>query len=82
MNISKLVEYYKDPIATRYLDQDELNFMCNIYQHMLTIHQTAVDFIIIESDDGNVLDFLRILGYNASFIVDSGSDILGIVIKR
>jgi len=82
MNIQKLIEYYRNSTETRYLNQDELNFMCNIYQHMMVIHQSGSDYIIIDSDDGDVLEFLKLLGYNASFIVDMHSDILGIRIVR
>lgn len=83
MNVDKLVEYYRNPIATRYLDKNELNFMCKIYDTMTRIHarQNFNYFLIENETDENIIDFLKQIGMNADYLSDEHSEILGIQIR-
>jgi hypothetical protein len=83
MNVNKLVEYYKNPVATRYLDKNELEFMCKIYEIMTNVHaRHNFNYHLIENEtDENVVDFLKLIGMNADFLADDHSEILGIQIR-
>lgn len=83
MNVDKLVEYYKNPIATRYLDKTELEFMCNIYETLTNIHaRSNFNYYLIENETNeHIVDFLKKIGMNADFLADNHSEILGIQIR-
>lgn len=83
MNIVKLAEYYRNPVSTRYLDKQELDFMCRIYEIMTNIHSRSnFNYHLIENEtDENVVDFLKKIGFRADFLVDDNSEILGIQIR-
>lgn len=83
MDVNKLVDYYKNPVITRYLDSSELNFMCKIYDTMTRIHarQNFNYFLIENETDENIIDFLKQIGMKADFLADDHSEILGIQIR-
>lgn len=83
MNIEKLVEYYRTPVITRYLDSSELNFMCKIYDIMTRIHsrQNFRYFLIENETDENIVLFLKQIGLDADFCFYGTSTILGIQIR-
>lgn len=83
MNIAKLAEYYKNPVSTRYLDKEEMEFMCSIYEIMTNVHSRPnFNYHLIENETNeNIVLFLKHIGMNADFLTDNHSEILGIQIR-